>query len=290
MKQNKYNFQWFEPEDHRKDLRASVSRDGKLRLGKNLLGKLPPFIRVGYDTSARTLAIAGAGSTDPQYSARKVLSAQALSSCISSAGIGLPITFSVHWDDDSQIFIGHIVPQRKSNERNNGYDIGQMQLLYQHIIDEAVYQMAKSTPLPERKAIATEAFCAAVSGYRPGYGNMESYLEGYIKKALLRENKQFTGTVSQRSLDQPVTNSKGEPFSLYDILTGSDIGGIDYVEKRIMAEQFIDSLTEKERRLAEMLQDGLRLPQIAARLRVDEAELVRMGEAIARKRVDFFQT
>lgn len=288
MKQ-KYNFQWFEPEDHRKDLLASVSRDGKLRLGKNLLGKLPPFIRVGYDTSARVLAIAGAGCTEPRYSARKVLSAQALSSCISSAGIGLPITFSVQWDDDSQIFIGHIVPRRKSSEPDNGYDIGQMQLLYQHIIDEAVYQMAKSTPLPERRAIATEAFYAAVKGYRAGYGNIESYLEGYIKKELLMENKQYSSAVSQRSLDRPMTNSSGDTFSLYDTLIGSDTGGIDRVEERIMAEQFIGSLTERERKLAEMLRDGSKLSQIAVHLRVDEAELVRMGKAIARKRAAFFQ-
>lgn len=289
MKQNKYHFQWFEPEDHRKDLRASVSRDGKLRLGKNLLKKLPLFIRIGYDPSAKVLAIADAGCKDPRCLARKFLSAQALSSCISSAGIGLPVTFSVQWDDDNQIFIGHVVPRRYKDERNSGYDMGQMQLLYQHIIDEAVYQTAKSTPLPERKAIATAAFCTAVNGYRAGYGNMESYLEGYIKKELLRENKQSTAALSQRSLDQPIANSNGDTFTLYDTLAGSDSGGIDCVEERIMAEQFIDSLTNKERKLAEMLREGSRLSQIAVRLRIDESELMRMGERIAKKRVEFFR-
>ncbi|MDE6281209.1 MAG: hypothetical protein K2M15_05385, partial [Oscillospiraceae bacterium] len=64
MKSEKFNFQWFEKENRRKSFRASVSRDGKLHLGKPLRENLPPFIQIGFDSSAMVLAIAdghGAG-------------------------------------------------------------------------------------------------------------------------------------------------------------------------------------------------------------------------------------
>ena len=51
MKPTNYKFRWFEKEDRRKLLRASVSRDGKLRLGRTLRSKLPRFIQVGFDRS-----------------------------------------------------------------------------------------------------------------------------------------------------------------------------------------------------------------------------------------------
>ena len=43
MVHTKYNFKWFEKEDNRKALRASISMDGKLRLGKTLCNVLPPL-------------------------------------------------------------------------------------------------------------------------------------------------------------------------------------------------------------------------------------------------------
>ena len=63
MKTEKLNFQWFEKEDRRKPLRASLGRDGKLRLGEELRKNLPATIRIGFDTKKRILAIAdGHGS------------------------------------------------------------------------------------------------------------------------------------------------------------------------------------------------------------------------------------
>ena len=44
MKVTKYEFEWFEKEDRRKRCRASVGRDGMLRLGQALRQALPPAI------------------------------------------------------------------------------------------------------------------------------------------------------------------------------------------------------------------------------------------------------
>lgn len=52
MKPISYIFRWFEKKDRRKILRASVSRNRKLRLGRTLRSMFPRFIRVGFDTNA----------------------------------------------------------------------------------------------------------------------------------------------------------------------------------------------------------------------------------------------
>lgn len=78
MRFEKFNVQWFEREERRKSFRASVSQDGKLHLGKPLRENLPPFIQIGFDSSAMVLAIAdghGAGISRP---ACGVLTARAL--------------------------------------------------------------------------------------------------------------------------------------------------------------------------------------------------------------------
>ena len=54
MKTERLNFQWFEREDRRKPLRASLGRDCKLRLGEELRKKVPQTIRIGFDTKNRT--------------------------------------------------------------------------------------------------------------------------------------------------------------------------------------------------------------------------------------------
>lgn len=110
-----YHFQWFEKEDHRKALRASVSRDGKLRLGKTLRASLPPMIRVGFDPDARVLAIAAGRETDIGCPACGILTAQALAAAISSAGIGLPASFSLLPDEQSGFMLGKIMPRRRAN-------------------------------------------------------------------------------------------------------------------------------------------------------------------------------
>ena len=64
MKTENYHFQWFEKEDARKTLRVSISKDGKMRLGRGLREQLPPHIRVGFDTKNRVLVIAKGANTD----------------------------------------------------------------------------------------------------------------------------------------------------------------------------------------------------------------------------------
>ncbi len=287
---NSYQFRWFEPEDARKGLRASISRDGKLRLGQTLRSVLPPNIQVGFDVKYKVLAIADGHGHGTQWAKGGIVSARKLSHQITSLGLELPIAFQIVPDSSTGYFLGHIVPRRKRAAGSHcaEFDWEQNLIVYQHILETAITQMAKTTPLAERKTLARETLITALQHYRPGYGEIEAYLDTKIRSALTQENKFYTSNFRQRSLDQPLSSSQENPFCLYDTLEASTDGGLTAVEDRIMAEQFWNCLSPREQQLTQLLQDGMRLPQIASKLNATEAELTKIALGIAQKRKDFY--
>lgn len=290
MKPTSYEFQWFEKEDYRKCFRASLGRNGKLHLGKTLSQVLPAWIRIGFDEKQKVLAIAegyGEGIARPKCG---VLSARLLSSQITASGLRLPISFLFVRDQVTGFFLGHILPRRRraADTGKLEYDEEQLLILYRHIVDQAAASLAKSTPLAERRAYALEAFHGAVREYCPGYGGLERYLEENIRKKLLAENRQYAAAYGQRSLDQPLSGDGENCFCLYDTLEMSTAGGIDRLEERIMAEQFMDSLSGPEQTLSRMLREGRTLGEISRALRLTEGQLMEMGREIGRKRQEFY--
>ncbi len=285
MKISKYNFQWFEKEDRRKSYRASISKEGKLRLGKNLCKVLPEFIQVGFDSKFKVLAIAdghGAGIDRPQCG---ILTAQSLSSKIASTGLRFPISFLLVRDEVTGYFLGRVFPRRHRVEGSakKEYDADQLFIIYQHIVEDLVSRLAKSTPLAERRICAEEAFYSAVQSYCPGYGDLEAYLEEQIHNKLILENKQYSAVYAQKSFDQPLISEESS-FCLYDTIEMSNDGGIGRLEERIAAEQFFESLSKEEQKLSRMLQEGYSIIQISDELNLTETQLIAMGQAIGEKR------
>lgn len=287
---NNYQFQWFAPEDGRRQLRASISRDGMLRLGQVLRSELPANIHVGFDVKRRALAIKDGQGQGKSWNKGGIVAARNLSRQITALGIELPVAFQIAWEDDMECFVGHILPQRKKAVGRcfAEYDWEQIAIIYQPFLEAAACQLAKSTPLAERKSLAREALVSALQRYRPGYGELEDYIDTQIRSTLIQENKFYTVGFRERSLDQPIAASEGNAFCLYDTLEASTDGGIGAAEERVMAEQFFSQLSPKEKQFAIMLRDGTRLPQIAAHLQVAEKDLTKMASEIAKKRKSFY--
>lgn len=240
MKPTNYKFRWFEKEDRRKLLRASVSRDGKLRLGRTLRSKLPRFIQVGFDTATMVLAIADGHGTGIDCPACGVLTTQALSAQITATGLHLPVAFTLERDEHTDYLLGRIIPRRRRDSTGRRqFDMEQLLILFRPILDGVVHQMSRSTPLADRKSIAAEAMCAAAQEYRPGYGDLGAYLEERIKTTLRKENKQYIGAFGQRSLDQPLSCGDGDDFCLYDTLPDISSDWTDSLDNQIDRERFL---------------------------------------------------
>lgn len=194
MKPTNYKFRWFEKEDRRKLLRASVSRDGKLRLGRTLRSKLPRFIQVGFDTATMVLAIADGHGAGIDCPACGVLTTQALSAQITATGLHLPVAFTLERDEHTGYLLGRIIPRRRRDSTGRRqFDMEQLLILFRPILDGVVHQMSRSTPLADRKSIAAEAMCAAAQEYRPGYGDLGAYLEERIKIRSVRRTSSTLG-------------------------------------------------------------------------------------------------
>lgn len=291
MRPNSYKFQWFEQEDGRRKLRASLSLEGKLRLGRTLRHKLPPFIQLGFDNDAMVLAIADGHGAGIDCPACGVLNARALSAQVTATGLRLPVSFDLERDELTGYFLGQIVPHSKLDSAGRQqFDMDQLVILFRPVVDKIVYQMGKSTPLAERRSIATEAMCAAVQEYQPGYGNLRAYLEDRIRRKLCMENRQYIETFRHRSLDQPLPCGEEDSFCLYDTVLDDSAGWADALNSRIDRERFCASLSSDQRELVEMLQEGFRISEIADLLNISEHDVRRMAAEIARQRRKFEET
>ena len=288
MKIEKLEFLWFEDENRRKVLRASVCTDCKLHIGEELRKNLPKRIRFGFDRSNLILAVTGCQSGGVSLPRSGMVNASALCRQFQQIGLRLPVVFEFEKDTATGLYLGHIVPQRQAKDTAQ-YDVEQLTLIYRPMIDGIINQLAKTTPKAERRAAAAAALCEAVEQYSGSQANLKAYVEDYLRRSLITENRKYTASYRDLHLDAPVRGSEGKPFTLHHILSDTQHGGIQQAENRIMARQFLNSLSEKERKLVRMMQEELKLPQIALELELTQEEVIEMGRTIGRKREAFYE-
>ena len=283
MKTERLNFQWFEREDRRKPLRASLGRDCKLRLGEELRKKVPQTIRIGFDTKNRILAIAdghGSGITWPKSGN---LNAKALCNEVYSAGIKLPVIFDFERDPETGFYLGKIL----LNLEPESADVDQLLTLYQPAINMIIHKAYRSMPAAERRAYAIEAFCKAVQEYNVICGDFWEFAEKQIRERLAMENKKRSGDYMTRSLDDEQKTEDGSVV-LHNIISDSRSGGIHQIEEKIMHQQFMESLSDVEQKLYALIKQGCYVEQIAMELSMDEEEIIIIGRQIGKKRKAFY--
>lgn len=288
MKAAKLEIEWFQKEDRRKSLRASICKDGKLHLGKPLRAKLPQSIRVGFDNSALTLVLADGHGDGMDCPACGILNIQALTSKISSTGLRLPVSFLMTEDAQTGYLLGQIIPRRQVNDDGKRcYDTEQLLIQFRPMVDAIVYQLGKSTPLAERKAAAMEALCAALQDYNPGCGDLEPYLDKRIRSLIREQNTQFAKEFSQRSLEQPLSSDAEGGFCLQDAIAAPDSDWADSLDDQMDRERFLEQLSDEQRTLIQMLQEGFRIPEIADILGMSQRDFRRAASEIAMRKRQF---
>ena len=162
-------------------------------------------------------------------------------------------------------------------------------MIYQPMIDSIVDRQAKSTPKAERKAAAVAAFCEAVRNYESNQGEWREYLEAHLYQRLVTENRKYTESYRDIRMDIPFQADGESRVTLRDRLADQSSGGIHQMEAKIMAEQFMDSLTEQERHLVRLMRQALKLPQIALEMQLTQDEVIQLGREIGQKRESFYR-
>ena len=289
MKTKKYAFKWYKRRDRRRADWLSIGSNGVLHLGRVLREKLPERIQIGFDPGQRTLAVMEGGEEGFPWPRSGAFVLEDLPAELMDLGLKLPLSFRLHYDSAEACWLGKPYPRRvvqidALTERQ--YDIEQLMAIYPGIIPDAVARIAKTTPLAERRAIATEASCRAAHSYRPCYGELEKYLTAQVRACLTQENRQYVRTSRDCSLDQPLGSTEDD-FCLYDLLSGDDSGGITSTEDRIMQEQFRTQLSQEGQDLLLMLESGCSLEQIENCLHMDEPDIYRIGAELGKKWREF---
>ena len=281
MKTKKYTFKWYKKRDGRRSDRLSIGADGVLHLGRVLREKLPDRIQIGFDQDQRTLAVMKGGEDGFPWPRSGAFMLEGL----------LPLSFRLRYDSAEGCWLGKPYPRRTMQMDSPGgrqYDVEQLMAIYPDIIPDAVARIGKTTPLAERRAIATEAFCSVARSYRPCFGEMEGYLASHVQTSLTRENRQYVSESRHRSLDQPLGSDEND-FCLYDLLSGDDGGGIGGAEDRIMQEQFRAQLSQDGQDLLLMLESGCTLEQIGECLHMDRPDIYRLSAELGKKWKAFSQ-
>lgn len=285
MKSEKFNFQWFEKEDRRKSFHASVSRDGKLHLGKSLREHLPPYIQVGLDVNTMTLAIADGNGAGIDWPSCGDFTPRGLASQLTSIGLPPPVSFRMNRDERTGYLLGEMILHRKTDSEGNlRFDTEQLLARFRPILDDAVHLMSKSTPLADRKSIAVEALCTAAQNYQSGYGDLGNYLEHHIRLALRTENRQYAESYAHRSLDQPFSTGSEDGFCLYDTIADAGSDWMNTLDSCLDAERFCSQLSSHQQDLIHMLQNGFRISEIADILNITERDIRHMACEIAQQR------
>lgn len=283
-----FRFQWFEPEQRYAPLRLIVQRGGRLYLSRALKKRLPADIRFGFDSDHLVMGIAdghGSGSPLPKGS---YMPARAISERMTAAGLLLPTGFLFEYHGELGSWVGVAEPRRR---RGGGpvFDVERLLVTHKYIIKQAVCRYAKTTPMEERQAIATEEFYMAAAEFDGEGAGLIPYLEQRVQKRLLQENKRYTAIAANeyRSMEAPLSPGNASSFCLHDSLAGRSCGGIDQVEERLESEAFRATLPAREQRLLQLLDEGFPLDQAALALRLGEEEALALGRTILQKRARF---
>ncbi len=289
MKTKRYTFKWYKKRDGRKADWLSINSNGVLHIGRVLREKLPERIQIGFDQSQRTLAVMEGGTEGFSWPRSGAFVLEDLPAELMDLGLKLPLSFRLRYDSAEACWLGKPCPRRVAQMDTQGkpqYDIEQLMAIYPDIIPDAVARIAKSTPLAERRAIATEAFCAAARSYQPCYGELEKYLTAQVQTILIQENRQYESMYKERSLDQTLGDTEDD-FNLYNLLPEDDGGEITRAEDRIMREQFRVQLSQKGQDFLLMLESGCTMEQIEQCLHMGKQDVYRLASELGKQWKEF---
>jgi hypothetical protein len=274
----KSTIQWFEPEDNRRKLSATLKADGTLCFGREMCEKIKDKIKVGFWSEECSLMIQNDSQSGFSVPKNGMVKLTKLASQLINTGLPLPLSFMFTESELSNQWRGYIIPalkksaHKKEKTPKKNHDYKTVLNAYKWIIDKAVYKFAKSTPIDERRSQASVALVEALNMYTPMRGEFCEFLLNHIKFRLLEHNKQFTCVNKYNSV------SFDETFRRYSKSNIEEIE--DKADREIFCERHLDLY---EKTVYKLLTDGYNVDEITEKLGVTERELTDTCENIGER-------
>jgi hypothetical protein len=287
---------WFEPDDNRRQRGATLRADGTLCFGKEMREKIGGRIKVGFWSDECTLMIQTGSESGFAIRKNGEVRLTRMASQLMNMDLELPLSFLFYQEKKNDCWQGYIVPPPKNVRRRAvrkpviTEDYKAVLNAYKWLIDRAVYQYAKSTPIDERRAAACEALIEALHIYTPLHGTLRDFLSKHIKNRLLEHNKQFTGInqYNSFSLDAPIRIDEENSTCFHEILSVNSISIIDEIERKADMELFCDRyLDKREKRVFIMLNNGYTELEISEQFCMTSLELSNLCSSIGERWKEF---
>ena len=294
MKKNNINeIQWYEPDDNRRKPTATLKSTGILCFGAQMREELSSGkIKVGFDPEDNTIVVKANLDRGSSLSKNGGVNLSPMAMRLRKLGIKLPATFIFFYESKSNIWRGYLIPPpRKGNTKRKSAialsdEWSSILVAYKWLIDKSVYTNAKTTPVDERRAIATTALWEAMSTYTPSQGMLKEYLYDEIKLELLTQNKPYVknNPYSHFSLDAPVGRSAKAGTKIYDLFLSRYKNEMLAVENKMLLNAFCaECLNSREGQIFKMLPAGFTSIELQNKFNMTEAELYECCKGIGKK-------
>ena len=262
---------WFEPSNSRRQATATIHEDGILRFGSEMCEKLHRKIRIGFVQNECALIVEINSEKGFCLCKNGEVRMIDVTTHLRRIGIDFPVWFLFSEETENTRWKGYVIQPLRNvtliKSKKVIYKPEHQSLInaYKWLIERSLYCYAKSTPIDERRSIATEAFWEAFREYTPGYGTLKDYLSESIKRRLLEQNKQYTQINKYNciSLDRPINKTCESGDTNYNWLLDNFRNEITDAENRLDMDIFRKTqLAPREKRILEMLMSGYTVPEI----------------------------
>jgi len=279
-KTSRIEIQWYEPDDNRRRPTATLKNSGVLCFGAQMREELSNGkIRIGLDAGENAIVVKANSEHGSTLSKNGEVNLSLMAKSFRRLGIRLPATFLFFHETSDSIWKGYIVlPPRNAAAKALSDECVSIIAAYKWLIDKVVYTSAKTTPIEERRAIATAALWEAMRGYTQNHGVLIEHLCDELKLALLRQNKHYVKESPYRHI------SLDAPTEAYELLLLRCKNEMLSVENRLHLDAFRkEYLNECERRILKRLLDGFAADEIQLEFNMAEDELFECCEDIGRR-------
>lgn len=281
--------EWYGTQSKRLLPLIQITKSGSIKVNKRLREELPAYFQVKYTPGERELFLRESSKEEGGIRLNapntKLLP---ISRKIHRDGIPLPAYFEMHYQPQEQLWRGKLLKisdemlletiqkiKRESSEQAARESEAMEEILQRHgaICESLINICGKSIkPKSDRRIVACLGLVEAALCYEPALCTFEEHAWEYVRNWLVLSNKRYVPAAANErySADQL---GQQEEVSVYDLLTGSNDGGLADWEDRQEIQNFAATLNDSERKMFQMVLENGTISQIAAEFGLEESHV-----------------